>query len=136
MSIIATTIGAPPPSYEERRDILTQDYAQITSSLTHKLAKLKTEESKLRDRLQKLTNTLDVEESQFSAWKAEWADHKNLMYKAKRERLEHKIAGLKNSIESTQLDLAKNDARQQRALTVLAGATAADAEVKQSTSRS
>lgn len=133
MSVITTVVGAPPPSYEERRDILTRDYAQITKSLTHNLAKLKSEESSLHEHLQKLTNQLDAEERDFGAWKAAWSEHKNAQYKEKRERMEHKIAGVKSQIERTQRDLAKNSQRQQRAHTVLAGATAANAEVQRST---
>jgi chromosome segregation ATPase len=133
MSVISTVVGTPPPSYEERRATLTSDYAQITKSLTHNLAKLKTEEASLHEQLQKLTNELDAEESDFGVWKAAWAEHKNAQYKEKKERMEHKIAGVKSHIESKQHALTKNAIRQQRALTVLAGATAANAEVQQST---
>lgn len=133
MSVISAAVGAPPPSYEERRDILTRDYAQITSSLTRNLTKLKAEESSLQARLQKLNRQLDAEERDFDVWKDAWAEHKNSQYKEKRERMEHKIAGVKRQIERTQSDLVKNAIRQQRAQTVLAGATAANAEVKQST---
>jgi uncharacterized membrane protein YgaE (UPF0421/DUF939 family) len=133
MSVISTVVGAPPPSYEERRDILTRDYAQITSSLTHNLTKLKAEESSLHEHLQKLTNQLDAEERDFGVWKVAWADHKNAQYKQKRERMVHKIAGIRSHIERTQSDLARNARRQQKAQTVLAGATAANAEVQRST---
>lgn len=133
MSVISTVVGAPPPSYEERRDILTREYAQITKTLTQNLSKLKAEESNLHEHLQKLTNQLDAEERDFDVWKTAWSNHKNSQYKEKRERFEQKISGLKNRIESTQSDLAKNDRRQQKAQTVLAGATAANAEVQRST---
>lgn len=133
MSVIATVVGAPPPSYEERRDILTRDYTQITTSLTHNLAKLKSEESSLHEHLQKLTNQLDAEERDFGQWKAAWSEHKNAQYKEKRERMEHKIAAVKSHIERIHSDVAKNARRQQKAQTVLAGATVANAEVQRST---
>jgi chromosome segregation ATPase len=133
MSVITTVVGAPPPSYEERRDILTRDYAQIKSSLTRNLTKLQAEESSLHEHLQKLTNQLDAEERDFGQWKAAWSDHKNAQYKEKRDRMEHKIAAIKSHIDRTHSDLANNARRQQKAQTVLAGATVANAEVQRST---
>jgi DNA repair exonuclease SbcCD ATPase subunit len=130
-----TTVGAPPPFYEERLENLTRDYAQVKASLTRSLATLKGEEATLHSTLRKLEKQRADAESAFQAWKAAWADHKNSQYKEKRAFMENKLATITNNIAKALNELTINEQRQKKAHTVLAGAIAATTEIGRTTAQ-